>query len=571
MAQGETRAVFGLITLSLLLATACAPAATTSGEGEQRSIAPGAGRTLVLISGAELPSFAPKPLTPEASSARAGIGRAMLNALLVYSDERGVPKPFLAEALPRLNTDTWRVFPDGKMETTYRLKPNLVWHDGQPLTAEDFVFAHQVYATPEFGVADSVGLRSIEGVTALDARTFVIRWKERYFEAGQVYSELPPLPRHILARPYQESPGTFIGLPYWTFEYVGLGPWKLERREPGAFFEASAFDGFVFGRPKIDRVRIMYQIDPNIVVATMLAGDAHLTDSALLHGEDGVTLERAWADKRAGVVQWTTDIGKVQEFQGRAEFAVPTQLATDVRVRQALAFAIDRVTLTEIATAGKGLIREIYSHPNSDYYDAVLRAVPNRYSYDARRAEQLLQQAGFTRGADGGWRTPSGERFTFEQYGLGGTTDEKDSAIIIENLRRFGIDATSHIFATARSSQEERSKISGMLNGANPLPDRYHSRDIARPENRWTGRNRYGFSNSELDGYIDGYLNTVDRAERIENLAQMERIAMEQMPAIPTYYHAVVIAHAVSLKGVVKNLLREGGTERLMWTWEWES
>ena len=564
------RAVLPLIALGLLVASACRPVDPAGGNAEQGTTGARQSRTLVLISGAELPSFAPKPLTPEASSARAGIGKATLNALLVYNDIQGVPQPFLADALPQLDTDTWRVASDGKMETYYRLKPDLTWHDGQALTAEDFVFAHQVYATPEFGVAESAGFRSIEQVRALDGRTILISWKERYFEAGQVAVELPPLPRHILQRPYQESPGTFIGLPYWTLDYVGLGPWKLERREPGAFFEARAFDGFVFGRPRIDRVRVMYQIDPNVVVATMLAGEAHLTDSALLHGDDGMTLERAWTDSKAGVVQWTTDIGKVQEFQGRPEFAVPTQIATDARVRQALAFAIDRVTLAEICTAGKGLLREIYSHPNADYYESLLRAVPHRYPYDPRRAEQLLLQAGFARGGDGGWRTPTGERFTFAQYGLGGTTDEKDSAIIIESLSRFGIDATSHVFATARSSQEERAKISGMLNGSNPLPDRYHSRNAAGPENRWTGANRYGFVYPELDGYIEGYLNTVDRSERIRNLAQMERIAMEQMPAIPTYYHAVVIAHAASLKGVARNLLREGGIERMMWTWEWQ-
>ena len=63
----------------------------------------------------------------------------------------------------------------------------------------------------------------------------------------------------------------------------------------------------------------------------MLAGDGHLTDSALLHGEDGVTLEQGWAVNHAGLVQWSTDIGKAQEIQARPEFAVPSQLATDAR------------------------------------------------------------------------------------------------------------------------------------------------------------------------------------------------------------------------------------------------
>ena len=50
-------------------------------------------------------------------------------------------------------------------------------------------------------------------------------------------------------------------------------------------------------------------------------------------------------------------------------------------MRQALAFALDRVTLTEVATAGKGVLREIFSHPNVDYYATALGTVRNRYPY----------------------------------------------------------------------------------------------------------------------------------------------------------------------------------------------
>jgi hypothetical protein len=54
----------------------------------------------------------------------------MFNAFLDLYDDRGKPQPYLAEALPVLNTESWTVFPDGRMETRYQLRPNLVWHDG---------------------------------------------------------------------------------------------------------------------------------------------------------------------------------------------------------------------------------------------------------------------------------------------------------------------------------------------------------------------------------------------------------------------------------------------------------
>lgn len=95
-----------------------------------------------------------------------------------YADERGIAQPQLAEALPRLNSDTWRVFPDGRMETSYRLKPNLTWHDGTALSAEDFVFAYRVYATPALGAATSPPIGLMEEVLAPDDHTLVIRWRQ---------------------------------------------------------------------------------------------------------------------------------------------------------------------------------------------------------------------------------------------------------------------------------------------------------------------------------------------------------------------------------------------------------
>ena len=90
----------------------------------------------------------------------------LFNAGLSLRDGDGNFRPYLAEALPRLDTDSWKVFPDGRMETTYRLQPNLAWQDGTPLTADDFAFAYEVYAWPEIGQAGQAPIAMIEQVVA---------------------------------------------------------------------------------------------------------------------------------------------------------------------------------------------------------------------------------------------------------------------------------------------------------------------------------------------------------------------------------------------------------------------
>ena len=140
---------FALIPLiALVLAVAsCAPSAGPGG-GREQAAQPKPARTLVIVS-REVTGLAAKRLQGTSGSIETAV--LTFNAGLDRRDETGSTAPYLAEALPQLHTDSWQVFPDGRMETRYRLKPNLTWHDGAPLTADDFRFAWQVYATPAFG------------------------------------------------------------------------------------------------------------------------------------------------------------------------------------------------------------------------------------------------------------------------------------------------------------------------------------------------------------------------------------------------------------------------------------
>lgn len=131
-----TGLIFGVVVLA-----ACAPAAAPR-TADPKPQAPAEARTLVIAVRVEPASVAGRAFREQ--SVALYTPKRLFNADLAILDERGLPRPYLAEALPQLNTDSWRVYPDGRMETTYRLKPNLTWHDGVPLVADDFVFARRV-------------------------------------------------------------------------------------------------------------------------------------------------------------------------------------------------------------------------------------------------------------------------------------------------------------------------------------------------------------------------------------------------------------------------------------------
>ena len=311
--------VLPVIAMALILLASCAPPERPANGDASSPATRSAGKTLVMISAAELPTFSDKQMLPSGAAVTIrSSGQEILNAKLSFRDERGLPFPVLAETLPEIDAGTWRVFPDGKMETVYQLRAGLTWHDQEPIRAEDFVFAWRMYANPAFGVSETGGFRYLEGVTALDPRTLVLRWKQPYPEAVEDVDVLPPLPAHILEQTHGHvDADQFMTLPFWRDEYVGTGPFRLERREPGVFFEATAFDGFALGRPRIDRVRIIYIPSSTTIVANLLSGEAHFSMEGNLYGEDGLSIERQWGPN--GTVTFEPLSPRAMEFQARPE------------------------------------------------------------------------------------------------------------------------------------------------------------------------------------------------------------------------------------------------------------
>ena len=186
-----------LVSALALLLAACTAVPSQPPSPAAQPPAPGsAGRTLVLAVGIEPPMLISRPFQPPGQII--ATAHNLVNATLAKLDEAGFPHPHLAEALPQVGADSWQVTPDGRMATTYRLRPNLVWHDGGPLSSSDFVFSWRVYSTPALGVASSTPFGRMEEVSAPDERTVAISWRRLYPEAGNLALDFPPLPRHIL-------------------------------------------------------------------------------------------------------------------------------------------------------------------------------------------------------------------------------------------------------------------------------------------------------------------------------------------------------------------------------------
>ncbi len=564
--------------LAIVLAlTACAPA---PGPAQTREAGEGAAaaapqrapqRDLVVVVRGEPPSLAARPISDFSGSLSRP--RELFNAMLDFRDERERPHPQLAEALPQLNSDTWRVFPDGRMETRYTLRPNLTWHDGAALSAEDFVFAWRVYATPEFGAATTPPIGPMEEVVAPDARTVVIRWRVPYPEAVSLDRDFQALPRHILAEPFRTlDPIAFANQPFWTFQYVGLGPYRVSGWEPGAFISASAFDNYVLGRPKIDQIRILFIPDPQTAMANIMAGDVHLIADPIFGVTEGVTIERHWAQSRGGTVLYSPVGPRTGVFQMRPEY-VDSPALLDPRVRRAVAASLDTPTAIEVLTEGKAIESFTITHPRVDYYAEIERAII-KHTYDPRRAQQTMEEAGYRKGSEGFYLGPDGQPIKLSMSSSAGERQEQEVTIYVDSLRQVGFDATQRAVSVQEIRDPRvRAIMPGLqMRGGGDHPSAYTTDQIPGPENRWHGSNRGGWSNSEYDRLVHLYMTTLEPSERVRQLARIERLLTEEVPLLVRQFNAYVVAHGAALRGpVARHTPRSGDTFLHVQSWEWQS
>jgi peptide/nickel transport system substrate-binding protein len=518
------------------------------------------GKTLVVATRAEPPSLSPKPF--RSLGLTADLSGRMFNAGLTIKNDDGNPVPYLAQSVPQVSSDDWRVSPDGTMETTYRLKPNLTWHDGQPLTAADFVFAFSVFSNPTFGVAASPPINLMDQVAAPSPDTVVIRWSKTFPYAntlqgsggGTANDSFPPLPKHILGEPFQtQDPDAFMSSSFWTTDYIGAGPYKLDRWEIGAFLEGSAFAGHVLGKPKIPKIRELFIGDPNTVIANLLSSEAQMTSGDSIRFNDGEVLLAQWSDQ--GNVINAPRLYRIVQFQRRPELA-STAAFTDLRVRQALHHGVDFSILNEAVQGGKTSAAIGPIQPTTAYHPQLAPAVP-QYPYDPRKTEQLMAEAGFTKGSDGVWASPDSRfgRMSFETNVLASADSSNEMHLMADTWRKLGFEVKEVDWPPSQGRDREfRNGFPGVSTTSTPPGEKalaeYRSDRVPTPANRWSGSNRGAWAGtSAYDRLVDAWETSLDKNERTQSVIQMNKILNEECVVINLYWKLGAEAFAKGVTG----------------------
>ena len=335
----------------------------------------------------------------------------------------------------------------------------------------------------------------MEDVQARDLHTVLIRWRQPYSEAPA--PELIAVPRHVFEPLFARlDPEAFFNHPAWSTEWIGAGPYRVERWERGVFLQGVAFGGFALGRPRINRVRLTWSNDPNVSLTRLLSGDADIALDGAIRFEQASVLRDQW--KGFGTIQLNPTSLRYIQFQARLEYVSPRALL-DFGVRAAIYHAIDRGSLAEAMVEDRNMVADTVPPPAMAYYPEVERAIA-KYPFDPQRTHRLLSEAGVAKGPDGVYVLPEEGRLRFEVRGVSGGQEEQDTTIVAGDLRTAGTDGYITLLPSSARQVDEKMKgtFPGLTLNNNTLQrglglDKWHTLRIGGPENDWTGTNRMGW------------------------------------------------------------------------------
>lgn len=463
------------------------------------------------------------------------VNKALYSTLLRYDLETLEPVGDLAESFD--------VSDDG-LTYTFHLRDDVTWHDGEPFTADDVVFTMGLWTNPEVPFYLSNNFRLVEDVTAADDHTVVVRLSQPQASFPSLLGYLANiLPEHLLSDLSPEelaNPATFLQNP------IGTGPFKFEEYQPGSFVRLVRNEGYFAGTPNLDALVYRVVPDANSQLALLQSGELDL-----------VVIEpfQLQAIENNPNIQIQSVPIVRHEYIGLNNGVAAL---SDPSVRKALTLALDREQLLETVFQGRGQVATGPFPPSLGWaYNEEIEPLP----YDPEQAKALLDEAGWTVGADG-VRQKDGERLSFTiLYDPSNPTRARTALIAQQLWNEIGVETdfeTSEYRAIVSRIRETPPNYEVNPNYLITPPDpdgvaNYYLSDSLA--------NSWQYQNPEVDALFNQGATATDRQERAEAYARIQEIIHEDQVNVFTVYPEEIQA----LSSAVESFPQAGYRDALAW------
>jgi peptide/nickel transport system substrate-binding protein len=530
--------VLSLLVVFALVAAACTPAVDPATSAPQATLPPDATQVpeatvaptaAAGASGTATITFVQEPdsLNPAYSVMFFSeiLGEFYLKSLWTF-DEQNLPVPQIAAEIP--STENGGVSADGKT-ITVKLRSDVTWSDGEPVTADDFVFTYDMIMSDQNVVQSRFPFEDfVASVTAPDAQTLVINFNEPFAPWLTTVFEYV-LPKHIL-QPVFDADGTLDNAAWNKAPTVGVGPFVFKEWQSGSHIIFTANQNWI-QPPQVEQIFIRIVPDDAAQEAAILAGDS---DIGVFLSSDQI--ERLEGPGEVDVVANPSGYDEGWFLNVNPETAHPAML--DVNVRKALALATDRFTLVN------DLLDPTINPVNVTFWDATAPFGDDSlepYPYDPEEAASLLDAAGWVDSNGDGTRDKDGTELILRY-----ATNERElrksyQAVVQQQWASIGIGVelanySSDIYWNSYNDGGPQAKgeydIAQYSSvGAFPDPDvagTWLCDQISSADNP-DGENWQGYCNPEMDRLMKEQAITLDQDKRIELYHQIQKILYDEV------------------------------------------
>ncbi|TMD58770.1 MAG: peptide ABC transporter substrate-binding protein [Chloroflexi bacterium] len=566
---GRWRGLLVALASALLVATACTTppsgaSPTTGASASASAVARGGGGTLHIL-------YWQAPTILNTHKAQGtkdyDAGGLILEPLAKFGPD-AKPVPFLASEIPTLQNGG--IAADLK-SITWKLKQNVKWSDGTDFTADDVVFTWQYVADEKTAASDSETVLGVSKVEAVDKNTVKVSFTDPNPNPYQIF--VTGLGNIIQKKQFQSCIGAAAETCAENNKPVGTGPYKLVDFKPGDVVTYTINDSYRDpGKPFFKDVQIKGVADAATAARSVCqAGDS----------DYGWNMQIEWSILSQIVsggkcVMVTHDSPNVERIlvnradpsaslgDKRSEPTTQHPFLSDLNVRKALAMAIDRKTLatqlyneTGKATCNIVTAPAEVNSPNTASADIC--------QFDATKAGQLLDQAGWTKAADGK-RAKGGKQMVINYLTSTNDLRQKEQAIVKQNWEALGItvnlkNVPASVFFSSDAGNPDTAAhmyydVEMYTNGSSdPDQQNYLSgwlcNQIAQKSNQWKGNNYERYCSTQYDNLFAQYKKELDKTKRSQLAIQLNDMLVNDVVIIPLVARAFPVASASKdLKGL---------------------
>jgi peptide/nickel transport system substrate-binding protein len=430
--------------------------------------------------------------------------------------------------------ESWEVSADG-LTITFNLRRGVKWQDGKEFTASDVMFGYETIINPNTRTAYSGDFKEVKEARVEDPYTFRVAYKRAFAPGLTSWSSLVVLPRHLLQ-------GQDINTTPFSRKPVGTGPFRLKEWKTGEKIVLEVNPHYYEGRPYLDGV--VYRIIPDL--ATMFL-------ELKAGGIDYMGLTPTQYKRQTETYKMRRDFRKFQYLAFAYTYLgynLKDWKFQDIRVRQAISYAIDKDEIIEGVQLGLGLVATGPYKPDTLWYNPKVA----KYPYDPEKAKKLLAEAGWKSDGKDGTLRKDGKPFEFMILtNQGNEARAKCAEIIQRRLANVGIKVKIRTVEWAAFINDFIDKknfeavILGWTLGQDPdIYDIWHSSKVGPKE-----LNFISYQNKEVDSLLEKGRYTFDPKLRKACYDRIQEILAEEQP-----YTFLFVPYALPVIGA-----RFGGVE----------